>query len=100
MAQCPPEICPWVVYIWLKSAGKISKVLGAPSNVNPALFTIFKSSCHLPTTLSRGLTLYNLNPESQAGKLRIPVFIVFSLTRPEIEPKLIISEGNVLLPDH
>ena len=34
--------------------------------------------------------------ERQAGKLWIPIFIVFGLTRPGIEPKSIVSEADAL----
>ena len=44
--------------------------------------SIFKSSWHLPTCLPNTLIA-----QRQAGKLRIPIFIVFGLTRPEIEPE-------------
>ena len=49
--------------------------------------TTTTTSCHLSTTHSGGFTLSLFNAEHQAGKLRIPIFLVFGLTRPGIEPE-------------
>ena len=40
------------------------------------IFAVFKSSCHLPTSLLRtvvGYTLSPFNAERQAGKLLVPI---------------------------
>ena len=47
-----------------------------------------------PTTLGGGFLLSLLIAERQAGKLEIPIFIVFGLTQPGIEPKFTIRTSN------
>ena len=49
---------------------------------------------HMSTIRGRGVTLCLFIAERQAGKLRIPIFIVLGLTCPEIEP-----ESTVLAAD-
>ena len=48
------------------------------------IFQSTESSRHLPTTHGGGFIPFNA--KCQAGYLRISTFVVFSLTRPEIEP--------------
>ena len=51
---------------------------------------------HLFTTHGGGFTLSLCITERQAGKLLIPIFIVFGLTRPRIEPESTVSVTNPL----
>ena len=51
---------------------------------------------HLSTTHGGGFTLSLLIAERQAGKLWIPIFIVFGLTRPGIEPESTASVADAL----
>ena len=61
--------------------------------------SVFESSCrcHLSTTYGGGFTLSLLIAESQAGKMRIPIFMVFGLSRSGIEPRSSVSAADVLL---
>ena len=53
--------------------------------------SVFKSSCHLSTRHGGGFTLSLIQLNVKAGKLWLPVFIVFVLSRPWIEPEFTVS---------
>ena len=55
------------------------------------IFSVFKSSCHLPTSLSHTVEASScpfLIADRQARKLRIPILKIFGLTQSGIEPSL------------
>ena len=62
--------------------------------------SVFESSCHLPMHLftkhDGGFTLTLFNAERHAGKLKIPIFIVFGLIRLGIEPTFTVSTADAL----
>ena len=61
-------------------------------------FSVFESSCHLSTCLHQTVEALHCpcGAERHIGKLSIPTFIVFGLTRPGIEPEFTVSVADAL----
>ena len=59
-------------------------------------FLVIESNCLLPTCLVEVSHCLSFLAKSQAEKLGIPIFIVFGLTRVEIEPESTISVSDNL----
>ena len=54
------------------------------------------SPTNLSTTYDGGFTLFHFVAERQAGELQIPIFIIFCLTPPEIDPEYTVSLADAL----
>ena len=70
--------------------------LGQETAKGPFGLRVKLPPAHLSTTHGGGFTLSLFNVERQAGKLWIPIFIVFGLTRLGIEPESTVSVADAL----
>ena len=75
-----PLPCPWNYIHFIRQVALVRR--------QRRKLLVFETSCHLSTTLDGDFTLSLFNDEHSAVKQWISIFIVFGLTRSEIETRV------------